>query len=74
MDEQEIKERLLKENKEFREAFEQHRKLENRLFKFQSKSYLTDEEKLKEKQLKKEKLILKDKMYHLMTEFRRLVK
>ncbi len=74
MEEQEIKKRLLKENKEFREAFEKHRKLENRLSKFQSKGYLTDEEKLKEKQLKKKKLILKDKMYHLMTEFRKSIR
>lgn len=69
MEEKEIKERLLKENEEFRNAFDQHMKLEKKLTKFQAKSYLTEEEKLKEKQLKKNKLLLKDKMYHMMTEY-----
>ena len=69
MEEKEIKELLLKENQEFRKAFDQHQKLEKNLSKFQAKSYLTEEEKLKEKQLKKEKLLLKDKMYYMMTEY-----
>ncbi len=69
MEEKEIKERLLKENKEFRNAFDQHKKLERKLSKFQARSYLTEEEKLKEKQLKKNKLLLKDKMYHMITEY-----
>lgn len=73
MEEQEIKERLLKENEEFREAFKQHQKLEKTLSRFQAKNYLSDAEKMKEKQLKKEKLILKDKMYYLMTEFRKSI-
>jgi uncharacterized protein YdcH (DUF465 family) len=69
MEEKEIKERLLKENKEFRNAFDQHKKLEKKLSKFQARSYLTEEEKLKEKQLKKNKLLLKDKMYRMITEY-----
>lgn len=71
MEETEIKEHLLKENKEFRKAFDRHQKLEKKLAKFQEKSYLTEEEKLEEKQLKKNKLLLKDKMYYMMTEFRK---
>ncbi len=73
MEEQEIKKRLLKENKEFQEAFKQHQKLEKMLSKFQAKSYLSEAERMKEKQLKKEKLVLKDKMYYLMTEFRKSI-
>lgn len=69
MEEKEIKERLLKENEEFRNAFDQHQKLEKKLSKFQAKSYLIEEEKLEEKQLKKNKLLLKDKMYYMMTEY-----
>jgi len=69
MEEKEIKERLMKENEEFRNAFDQHQKLEKKLSKFQAKSYLTEEEKLEEKQLKKNKLLLKDKMYYMMTEY-----
>jgi uncharacterized protein YdcH (DUF465 family) len=74
MEEKEIKERLLKENKEFRKTFDQHQELEKKLSKFQAKSYLTEEEKLEEKQLKKNKLLLKDKMYYMMTEFRKSLK
>lgn len=69
MEEKEIKERLLKENEEFRNAFDQHQKLGKKLSKFQAKSYLTEEDKLEEKQLKKNKLLLKDKMYYMMTEY-----
>jgi uncharacterized protein YdcH (DUF465 family) len=69
MKEKEIKERLLKENEEFRNAFDQHQKLEKKLSTFQAKSYLTEEEKLEEKKLKKNKLLLKDKMYYMMTEY-----
>ena len=71
MEEKEIKARLLEENLEFRKAFDQHQTLEKKLSKFHAKNYLTEEEKLKEKQLKKKKLLLKDKMYFMMTEFRK---
>ncbi|UCE40321.1 MAG: hypothetical protein JSV17_12765 [Candidatus Aminicenantes bacterium] len=69
MEEKEIKERLLKENQEFRKAFDQHKKLEKKLSQFHTKSHLTEEEKMKEKQIKKNKLLLKDKMYHIMTAY-----
>ncbi len=71
MEEMKIKELLLKENKEFRKAFNQHQKLEKKLVKFQSKNFLSDEEKWEERQLKKKKLMLKDKMYSLMTEYKK---
>ena len=74
MEEKEIKARLLKENLEFRKAFDQHQRLEKKLSKFHAKNYLTEEEKLKEKLLKKKKLLLKDKMYFMMTKFRKSVK
>ena len=73
MEEKEIKARLLEENLEFRKAFDQHQMLERKLSKFHAKNYLTEEEKLKEKQLKKKKLLLKDKMYLMMIEFRKSV-
>ncbi len=73
MEENEIKARLLEKNLEFRKAFDQHQILEKKLAKFYAKNYLTEEEKLKEKQLKKKKLLLKDKMYSIMTEFSKSV-
>jgi len=71
MEEKKIREILLKENKEFRRAFDQHQKLEKKLAKFQAKNFLSDEEKWEERQLKKEKLMLKDKMYYLMAEYKK---
>ena len=69
--EKEIKERLLKENKDFKKIYEFHQECEKKLKKFQQKSYLSEEEKLEEKELKKKKLSLKDKMYYLMTQYRK---
>jgi uncharacterized protein YdcH (DUF465 family) len=36
-----------------------------------TKSYLTESERQEEKELKKKKLILKDKMYFLMSEYKK---
>ncbi len=71
MEEKKIKELLLKENEEFRKAFEQHKELEKKLAKLQAKNFLSDEETWEERQLKKEKLRLKDRMYSLMTEYKK---
>lgn len=71
MDEKELKELLNKESKEFRKVYELHQKCENELGKFSKKGFLTEAEKLAEKELKKKKLILKDKMYRMMTEYRK---
>ena len=73
MDEAKIKAHLLENDQEFRKAFDKHQKLEKKLYKFQDKNFLTEEEKVKEKQLKKKKLLLKDKMYFMMTEFKKPV-
>lgn len=71
MDEKELKEILLKENEEFRKAYQEHQCYEKKLEDFKKKGFLSEEEKLKEKELKKKKLALKDKMYYLMTEYRK---
>jgi uncharacterized protein YdcH (DUF465 family) len=70
MDEQALKELLLKENADFRKLHEEHQDCEKRLEIFQMKSYLSEQEKLEERDLKKRKLALKDKMYILMAESR----
>ena len=69
--ENELKELMLKENKEFKRVYEQHQQYDKELDKFREKAFLTEEEKLEEKELKKKKLVLKDKMYWMMEEFRR---
>ena len=49
----------------------EHQKLEKKLDKFKRKNFLAEEEKLAERELKKKKLFLKDKMYYLMAEYRK---
>jgi uncharacterized protein YdcH (DUF465 family) len=71
MDENALKERLLRENQEFRKLFEEHREHEKKLAEFKGKTHLTDLERLEEKELKKRKLALKDKMYLLMRDFQK---
>jgi uncharacterized protein YdcH (DUF465 family) len=71
MREKELKERLLKENEEFRKANRMHQQYEKKLDKLKAKSFLTEAEKQQEKEMKKKKLALKDKMYYLMTEYKK---
>jgi uncharacterized protein YdcH (DUF465 family) len=70
MKEKDLKERLKQENEEFRKAAELHQKYENDLMNFQKKKFMTDEEKLQEKEIKKKKLRLKDKMHLMMEEYK----
>jgi uncharacterized protein YdcH (DUF465 family) len=71
MDEKALKELLLRENADFRRLHEEHQVCEKTLKDLQAKSFLTEEEKLEERELKKRKLALKDRMYLMMAEFRK---
>ena len=71
MDEKALKELMLRENADFRRLHEEHQVSEKRLEDLQSKSFLTEEERLEERELKKRKLALKDRMYLMMAEFRK---
>jgi uncharacterized protein YdcH (DUF465 family) len=71
MDELALKELMLGENEEFRKFHEEHQECEKRLEILQMKSFLSEKEKVEERELKKRKLALKDKMYLMMTEFRK---
>ncbi|HEX2695178.1 MAG TPA: YdcH family protein [Acidobacteriota bacterium] len=66
MDENELKELLARENPDFRRALEEHHTCETALEGLKAKPFLTDAETLEEKELKKRKLALKDRMYQLM--------
>lgn len=70
MEEIELKDLLLKENPEFRKLHGEHQSCEKRLEILAGKGFLTDEERLEEREIKKRKLALKDRMYVLMTQFR----
>ncbi|UCE20691.1 MAG: DUF465 domain-containing protein [Candidatus Aminicenantes bacterium] len=71
MREKELKEQLLKESEEFKKANQLHQQYEKKLDKLKAKNYLTEAEKQEEKELKKKKLALKDKMYYLMIEYKK---
>ncbi|MBP1766086.1 MAG: hypothetical protein H6P98_201 [Candidatus Aminicenantes bacterium] len=71
MDEKALKELMLKENAEFRKLHDGHQACEKRLESLQGKSFLNEQEKLEERELKKRKLALKDRMYKMMAEFRK---
>ncbi|MGZ4886079.1 MAG: hypothetical protein ACXVI6_05300 [Candidatus Aminicenantales bacterium] len=68
MNEYELKEILLRESGEFRKAFEDHRTCELELEKLRLKTHVTEADALAEREIKKRKLVLKDRMYQLMLE------
>ncbi len=51
---------------EIRELFERHQALERELEELVRKAYLTTEEEVRKKQIQKEKLALKDRIYALI--------
>ena len=66
MNEKSLMELLIQENEEFRKAHELHQSFEAELETLQDKGYLSPDEEMKVKELKKKKLALKDRMYQLM--------
>jgi hypothetical protein len=60
--------KLLKENEEFKQAFEEHRELKEKVDMLNQKKYLTPEEEIELKRLKKLKLSAKDKWEHMFDE------
>jgi Protein of unknown function (DUF465). len=58
----EVKKRLSSDDEEFCRWLQQHHQYEDRLAELATKSPLTPEEEIEEKQLKKRKLFLKDQM------------
>jgi uncharacterized protein YdcH (DUF465 family) len=68
MNEQELKEILTRENGEFRKALKDHRTCETELDKIRLRTHVTEADALLERELKKRKLALKDRMYQIMLE------
>jgi uncharacterized protein YdcH (DUF465 family) len=71
MDEIRLKERLLAENPDFRKLFEEHQLHESRLASLAAKPFLSSAEEFEERDLKKRKLALKDRMYLMMRDFQK---
>ena len=68
MDEHAIKELLLRENAEFRRVHDDHQACEMALDTIRAKAYLSPAEADEERELKKKKLALKDRMYRLISD------
>lgn len=71
MTEEKSKGILLKDNENFRKIYQEHQECEQALSRLGAKPYLTEEERMQEKLLKKKKLRLKDEMYQIILEFRK---
>ena len=69
--ETELRERLLRDNAEYRRLAEEHHSYDTQLESLSSKHFLSEEEQLQEKTLKKKKLLLKDQMYLMVQKIRR---
>ncbi len=69
--EAELRDQLLKENAEYRRLAAEHQSYDNLLESLSNKHFLSEEEKLQEKTLKKKKLLLKDQMYSMVQKIRK---
>ncbi len=69
--ESELREQLLRENAEYRRLAAEHQSYDDQLENLTNKHFLSDEEQLKEKTLKKKKLLLKDQMYSIVQRVRK---
>jgi uncharacterized protein len=71
--ETELRNQLLKENAEFRRLAEEHQSYDLQLEDLSNKHFLSEEEQLQEKNLKKKKLILKDQLYSMVQKYRKQI-
>ena len=74
MKDEELMQQLWEENEEFRQLKEEHTWFHRKVEDLDKKSFLTPDERLKREELKKRKLVLKDKMEGMMAAYRRQLK
>ena len=67
----EVREILLAENEAFRDLAEKHAEFEIRLEELISKALPSEQERIEEIEIKKRKLLLKDRMAAMIREYRR---
>jgi uncharacterized protein YdcH (DUF465 family) len=68
--EEELIERLMKENEEFLKAKQSHSQLSNQLEELEKKLFLTPQDEMEIKIIKKKKLALKDQMEKILVQYR----
>jgi uncharacterized protein YdcH (DUF465 family) len=66
-----LRDQLLKENEEYRRLAAEHQSCDDELEGLANKHFLSEEEELKERTLKKKKLLLKDQMYSIVQKARK---
>ncbi len=66
-----LREELLTTDEEFRNLHDQHQDLEHRLTELHQKSLLSEKDELEEKQIKRQKLFLKDQMETILRQRQR---
>ncbi len=71
MREEEIIQKLIESNEEFRKLKEEHAKLEEKLEEYNKKKYLTVDDEREVKLIKKKKLELKDRMNEIINMVKR---
>ena len=71
MQEQKIKETLIEKDSEFKLLVVKHQELEDRLQQFLENKHKSEDERIAEKNIKKEKLRLKDAMQKRIDAFRK---
>ncbi len=69
--EAELREQLLKDSEEYKRLAAEHQYYDDKLEELSNKHFLSAEEQLQEKTLKKKKLLLKDQMYSMLQKTRK---
>ncbi|MBI5183477.1 MAG: DUF465 domain-containing protein [Nitrospinae bacterium] len=68
--EEDIIEKVKKENEEFRRLYEEHQRLEERLEEFNKKRFLVSDEEIERKRIQKIKLYGKDRMAEILSNYK----
>ena len=69
VDTQELKDRLMASDHEYRDLSTRHHELDERLHELSSRHFLTEPEQVEESQIKKQKLRLKDRMEDIVRRY-----
>jgi len=65
-----LKQELIESDERFRRLFEEHQNFERRLAELRDQSLLSEEDEQEEKQIKRQKLLLKDRMESILRSHR----